>query len=159
MPSTFFFLSRYRIGIATLELDLVRNDEQTNLTPMSSPPFFPRWSFRIAQILAWVLTLGIVALTIVPPFLRPETGVPRNFEHLAIFLLTGTAFGVGYPRREYILCTLAISFSAFIEFSQLVVPGRHARLSDFIVDALCACVGVVFGSQLLSRRRSAKVTI
>jgi VanZ family protein len=124
-----------------------------------SSPAVPSPSFlRVAQVLAWALTVTIVILTIVPPFLRPVTGAPHNFEHFAMFLLTGAAFGVGYPWREYILCILAILFSAIVELSQLVVPGRHARLGDFVVDALGACAGVVFASLFLSRRRSAKVT-
>ena len=127
------------------------------ISQMNSPAVFPFWCLRIAQILAWVLTLGIVALTIIPPFLRPVTGAPHNFEHFAIFLFTGAAFGIGYPRREFILWTLAILFSAIVELSQLVVPGRHARLSDFVVDALGACAGVVFGLLFVSRRRSANL--
>lgn len=112
----------------------------------------------MVRVLGWGLTLAIIVLTIIPPFLRPETGTSHNFEHFSVFLLAGVAFGVGYPRREYMLFTLAISFSVLIELSQLVVPGRHARLSDFVVDAVGACAGVVFGSLILSRWKSAKVT-
>ena len=28
------------------------------------------------------------------------------------------------------------------------MPGRHARLSDFVVDALAACAGLVFAAAL-----------
>jgi VanZ family protein len=34
-------------------------------------------------------------------------------------------------------------FAGFVEIAQLFVPGRHARLSDFIVDALAMCVGAL----------------
>jgi VanZ family protein len=30
-----------------------------------------------------------------------------------------------------------------LELLQLLVPGRHARLEDFIVDAIAACAGIV----------------
>jgi VanZ family protein len=33
----------------------------------------------------------------------------------------------------------------------LLIPGRHARLSDFLVDALSACLGLLIGSALLAR--------
>jgi len=29
-----------------------------------------------------------------------------------------------------------------LELLQLWMPGRHARLADFVVDALAACVGL-----------------
>jgi VanZ family protein len=81
---------------------------------------------------------------------RPVTRIPHNFEHLTIFLVTGAGFGFGYARRELILCTSAILFCAVLEVSQLLIPGRHARFSDFLVDALSACVGVAGASLLLS---------
>jgi VanZ family protein len=94
----------------------------------------------------------IIVLTIVPPLLRPITGTPHNFEHLAIFLVAGAAFGLGYPRREFILCTSAILFSAALEVSQLMIPGRHATFSDFFVDILSACAGIAAASLLVSTR-------
>ena len=42
-------------------------------------------------------------------------------------------------------------FSAALEISQLIIPGRHAR-SDFLVDAFGACVGIFAGSLLRSMR-------
>ena len=91
-----------------------------------------------------------VVLTIVPPLLRPVTGTPHNFEHLIIFLVTGAAFGLGYPRREIILCTSAILFSAVFESSKLMIAGRHARLRDFLVDValrLLRCLSLFASSQ------------
>jgi VanZ family protein len=35
-----------------------------------------------------------------------------------------------------------IAFSAAIEIIQLSIPGRHARVSDFVVDALGVSIGV-----------------
>jgi hypothetical protein len=100
----------------------------------------------ITRMVGWWLVTIIIVLTIVPPFLRPVTGTPRNFEHLTIFVLAGAALSVGYPRRELTLCIAAILFSATLELTQLIIPGRHARLTDLIVDAFGACVGVVAAS-------------
>ncbi len=36
-----------------------------------------------------------------------------------------------------------VAFAGAVEIAQLFVPGRHARMSDFIVDALAVCVGVL----------------
>ncbi|MGC2079363.1 MAG: VanZ family protein, partial [Xanthobacteraceae bacterium] len=42
-----------------------------------------------------------------------------------------------------LLATLLVFFSGAVEFAQLFVPGRHARLSDFIVDAFATIVGAM----------------
>jgi VanZ family protein len=36
-----------------------------------------------------------------------------------------------------------VTFAAFVEVVQLFVPGRHARLSDFAIDALAAIIGLI----------------
>jgi VanZ family protein len=59
-----------------------------------------------------------------------------------IFLATGTAFGFGYPRRLGFLTIVLPTFAAAIEVAQNWVPGRHARMSDFLVDAAASWLGV-----------------
>ena len=95
-----------------------------------------------AQIVAWILATTIAVLSVVPPDLRPETGVPHNLEHFLIYAATGIAFSLGYDRSPTVLAILLVLFSAAVEIAQLFVPGRHARLVDFVTDALAACTGV-----------------
>ena len=96
---------------------------------------------RLFQIVAWLLLVTIVVLSVVPPEDRPVTPAPHNFEHVAIFVATGLAFGLGYSR--YLVQILGlVAFSAAIEVIQLGIPGRHARVSDFVVDALSVSIGV-----------------
>ena len=109
---------------------------------------------KIARIAAWSLAAAIVILSLVPPAQRPETSAPHNLEHVIIYAATGFAFGLGYERRHYLLAVLLVLFSSAIEIAQLFVPGRHARLSDVIIDAVAACVGLVMSSLLsLARAR------
>jgi hypothetical protein len=61
---------------------------------------------------------------------------PRNF------FTTGFAFGVAYPDKPFALAIGIVIFCAAIELAQRWAPGRHARLSDFIVDAAAACIGL-----------------
>lgn len=96
-----------------------------------------------ARTAAWSLATFIVILSVVPPSLRPETGVPHSLEHFAIYWATGVAFGFGYERRQRLLAVSLVAFSGAMELIQLFVPGRHARLSDFIVDALATCAGLL----------------
>jgi hypothetical protein len=99
--------------------------------------------FKAARIAAWSLAAVIVILSLVPPTLRPETGAPHSLEHFTIFAATGFAFGLGYKRRHDLLAILLVMFSGAIEIAQLFAPGRHARLCDFIIDAVAACIGLV----------------
>jgi hypothetical protein len=97
---------------------------------------------RFFQVAAWLLALAIVMLSLGPPSTRPVTGAGHNFEHLFIFVATGGAFGLGYPRRTWLLLIALVAFSGAIEVAQMMVQGRHARASDFITDAAASCLGV-----------------
>lgn len=101
---------------------------------------------KIFRATAWALTAAIIILSLVPPELRPETGAPHALEHFSIYAGTGVAFSLGYPRRNLLLAGLLVIFSGAVELAQLLVPGRHARLSDFVIDALAMSVGVAVGS-------------
>jgi VanZ family protein len=101
---------------------------------------------KIARITAWILATAIVILSLVPRDLRPATGAPHHLEHFIPYFATGLAFGLGYDRKHNVLALLLVLFCGLIEVMQLLVPGRHARLGDFVVDALAACVGLLTAS-------------
>jgi VanZ family protein len=63
-------------------------------------------------------------------------------EHALAFVLLGLAFGVAYPRSRLLMAAIAVALTGLIEILQLWAPGRHARLEDFLVGALAACVGL-----------------
>src|SRR5690242_142172 len=94
--------------------------------------------FRIA---GWLCVAAIVMLSLSSPSLRPVTRVPHNLEHLAIFVIAGAALGFGYPGRIARNMALLVIFAGAIELAQIFVPGRHARLIDFVVDGLGGCAG------------------
>jgi VanZ family protein len=97
---------------------------------------------RIFQAAAWLLAGTIVVLSLRPASVRPMTGAQHDLEHLLIFLATGMAFGFGYPDRFRLLTFALLTFAAAIEVAQIWAPGRHARISDFLVDAAASCLGV-----------------
>jgi len=101
---------------------------------------------KVAHVAGWLLLIIITALSLVPPYLRPTTGVTHGLEHFAIFAVTGFAFGLAYDRKPVAIMLVLVIFAGVIEFAQLFVPGRHARLSDFIIDAFGACVGAALAS-------------
>ena len=108
---------------------------------------------RIYQITGWALLFVIAVLSFVPPNSRPETGTPHSLEHLTLFVPAGFAFALGYAPRHVLQLFGLIAYAVVIELSQLWVPGRHARLSDLIINALGLCIGVGFGI-IVSRRTS-----
>ena len=91
------------------------------------------------RVVAWNLLATIVFLSVIPATARPGTGA-HNLEHIGIFLVTGFAFACSYPKRWAVTLTL-VTFAAAVEMLQLFVPGRHARVSDLIVDVAGICAG------------------
>ena len=94
---------------------------------------------KAVRISAWFLATAIIVFSLVPPDLRPVTDASHAVEHFVIFAATGFAFGLSYGSRY--LIPIGLVFAGAIELAQLLVPGRHARLSDFVVDASAACIG------------------
>jgi VanZ family protein len=97
------------------------------------------------------LATAIVVLSVVPPTLRPETSLPHDVEHFAIFWATGVAFALGYSLTP-LLATALVAFSGAVEITQMFMPGRHARLSDFIVDAIASILGLITVSLAMQMR-------
>ena len=67
--------------------------------------------------------------------------LPHDPEHLVAFLLMGLAFALGYP-STLLATLLLVGFVGLLEIAQLFVPGRHARLSDFLIEAFAVSIGV-----------------
>jgi VanZ family protein len=108
---------------------------------------------NLARAAAWFMLAAIILLSVVPPGLRPVTRVPHTVEHASIFLFDGLVFGIAY--FAYLRCSIisAVVLCAGVELLQLIAPGRHARLSDFIVDASAACLGLLAGQYLIRIRQ------
>ena len=96
----------------------------------------------LARLLSWVVFGAIVMLTVVPPAWRPVTGASQMAEHLAAFFLLGGFLALGYRRNLLAVAVLVVAGVGLLELCQLVVPGRHARASDFVFNAIGACVAI-----------------
>jgi VanZ family protein len=108
----------------------------------------------VLKIIAWMLTAAVTFATLGPPRLRPHSDFGQDGEHALAFVLVGLAFGLAYTRHRLLTAGIAVVLIGVLELLQLWMPGRHARLEDFIVDALAACVGisVAAGMDWLARR-------
>ena len=102
----------------------------------------------ICRVAGWSLAGLITIISLVPPNFRPETPLPHNIEHFAIFAAAGAAFGFGYSDKRKLAMVSLLAFAAGIEVAQKMVPGRHARMSDFIVDAISLLIAQGVGVAL-----------
>ena len=97
----------------------------------------------ILRIFAWLLAAAVTFATLGPAQSRPHAPFGHDGEHAFAFLLIGLAFGSAYPQTRTIVAAIAVAMTGVLELLQLWAPGRHARLEDFLVDALAACVGFI----------------
>lgn len=105
--------------------------------------------YRSCRITAWPLAVFIALLHVVPAAQRPVTPMGHGLEHIGIFLLLGLVFGLGYPRRLRAVLPGLVVYCLTVEAVQLVVPGRHARISDLLINAASALMGVAIAVMLV----------
>lgn len=111
----------------------------------------------ILQAAAWLLIAAVTFATLGPPRYRPMTALGQDSEHALAFVLVGLAVGLAWPRHPWRTALISVVLTGIVEVLQFLAPGRHARLEDFIVDALALCLGlgVAVGVHRLARRRPA----
>jgi VanZ family protein len=97
---------------------------------------------------AWLLAAAVTFATLGPPSYRPHSDLGHDGEHAFAFVLIGLAFAMAYPRHRRFAMAVSVVLIGVLELLQLLVPGRHARLEDFVVDALAAIAGFVIATTL-----------
>ncbi len=97
----------------------------------------------ILRLMALGLAAAIAYATLGPAEQRPHSNLGQNGEHAVAFALLGLAFGLAYARAPGRAAVFVLVYTGLVEVLQFLAPGRHARLSDFVVDALAACAGLV----------------
>jgi hypothetical protein len=102
----------------------------------------------VLRIFAWLLAAAVTFATLGPAQFRPHSSLGQDGEHALAFILVGLAFGLAYPRHRLLTGAIAVVVIGVIELLQLWAPGRHARLEDFVVDALTACAGMALAAAL-----------
>jgi VanZ family protein len=102
----------------------------------------------ILRLFAWGLAAAIAFATLGPAEQRPHSTLGQNGEHALAFVLLGLAFGLAYTRNRLHTAAFVIAFTGLIEMLQFLAPGRHARLEDFVVDALAASLGLAAAAAL-----------
>ncbi len=102
----------------------------------------------LLRLFAWLLAAAVTFATLGPPRFRPHSAFGQDAEHALAFVLIGLAFGLAYSRNRLLTSVAVVVMTAILEILQLWAPGRHARLEDFAVDALAACIGLTVAAGL-----------
>lgn len=102
----------------------------------------------ILRLLAWGLAAAVAFATLGPAEQRPHLNLGQNGEHALAFVLLGLTFGLTHTRNRLHTAAFVIAFTGLIEILQFLAPGRHARMQDFVVDALAASLGLAAAATL-----------
>jgi VanZ family protein len=97
----------------------------------------------VSRFCAWLILSAAVIMSVVPPAFRPVTGISHLLEHFLWFLACGVALAILWRKGPTLrLYVAGVAFCAALEAVQLWTPGRHARLSDFVVNACAVAAGI-----------------
>lgn len=103
----------------------------------------------VFRILAWLLGAAVALATLGPARYRPlNYNLGQDGEHALAFVLIGLTFGLAYTRNRLLTGAIAVGLIGVVEILQLWSPGRHARLEDFVVDAMAAIAGLAAAAAL-----------
>lgn len=95
----------------------------------------------ILRLFAWMLAAAVTFVTLGPARFRPHANITHVGEHALAFILLGLAFALAYPKQRMPAAGISVILIGVLELLQRFAPGRHARLEDFVVDALAALTG------------------
>ena len=112
---------------------------------------------KLAQIVVLTAVFAIVVLTVVPSDERLLTGLGQSAEHFLCFAVVGLAVPFAFPASIKKHLSAAVLFALAIELLQIPLATRHARLSDFLIDALAACIGIALGQSMMNLFPSKRV--
>jgi VanZ family protein len=79
-------------------------------------------------------------------------------EHLLIFGIAGLALSLAYRASPLYQIIGMIVFAGALEVAQYWIPGRHARMSDFVINAIGAIIGVIVGRLVHDAIAGAEIT-
>jgi hypothetical protein len=110
---------------------------------------------KLISIAAWATLTFIIFATLSPAHLRPELTATEPalvvvFERVGAFAVLGLLFASGYPRRHRLVCVIVLGSAILLEFLQILVPDRDARMVDAIEKIAGGGTGIFTAQWLLS---------
>jgi len=111
----------------------------------------------LVRLMAWIVAIGLVAVTLSPLEARPVLASP-TLERAGAYALFGFLLVLSYPRRWGWALVAAVALAGGLEAAQGLTVSRHGRLIDFLVKGGAAVAGglAAQGMHLLLARRAAR---
>jgi glycopeptide antibiotics resistance protein len=114
---------------------------------------------KLVTVAAWICLVLITIATLVPIHLRPQltTTEPVSvvvLERFAAFALLGFLFALAHPRRPKLVIAIVFGSAALLEFLQIFIPDRDARVLDVIEKTAGGAVGMIATRWLPAVRKS-----
>jgi hypothetical protein len=81
-------------------------------------------------------SLLATAVRLAPPRRRPHSNLGQISEHTLTFGLVGLAFAIAHPLHPPPAAAITILMAGMLELAQMLLPGRHTRRQDFVLDTL-----------------------
>jgi hypothetical protein len=110
---------------------------------------------KLISIAAWATLTFIIFATLSPAHLRPELTATEPativaFERVGAFAVLGLLFSSGYPRRYRLVWAIVLGSAILLEFLQILVPDRDARMVDALEKIAGGGAGIFTAQWLLS---------
>jgi VanZ family protein len=105
---------------------------------------------------AWACLGFIIFATLSPNHLRPvltqsEPVLVVLAERFGAFALLGCLFVLSYPNRVLFVCAVVFGAAIALEFAQIFIPDRDARLIDVAEKLAGGGAGLLAGQWMLRR--------
>ena len=102
---------------------------------------------QLVAIAAWTCLGFIVYATLSsagarPELTRAEPAMAVFVERFGAYALVGLLFSLSYPRRIVFVCILVLGSAVFLEFLQVFIPDRDARVFDALEKLAGGAAGI-----------------
>ena len=99
-------------------------------------------------IASWACLIFIAYATLTSIETRPElvpfsTWIFTIAERFGAYALLGLLFCLAYPRKIALVCLLVFGSAVLLEFFQLFIPDRHARILDAMEKIAGGATGII----------------
>lgn len=99
---------------------------------------------RTAKIAAWASIAFVVYATLVPLAMRPTLGrLGTDYERFAAYVVVSALIVLAYPQHPVRIGVAVVTAALILEMAQLAIPDRDARVSDALIKAAGALIGIL----------------
>lgn len=102
----------------------------------------------VLTICAILCLVALVALSLLPARTMPHTGIPKGYDHFIAYFGTGLVLVLALgtrPARLLVSAAGLVGLGGLLELMQALSPGRTPMVSDFLMSASGALLGMLIG--------------